>query len=417
MNKPKLNSLSSRLLKIVTILALSYLVIMSAIMIPWGFLNADQDHKELEQKLVLSLSSSAAIALYVNNAEIANEVISALLLHEEIDAVRLESDDGVSFASNHLVIAEPDLWAHANQYRIYSPTDGKPIGTLYVHNDHAALQQTAMGQVLQQVLFILIQFLLTVVALVLIFKRIVGQPLTALSNDLNTMNPEKPKKIHVDSRNQNNELGVVVHSVNTFIDNSRQAIERERELRSQIEHWEHYYRNMAEQDALTGVKNRMGCEKYIEHAARSSQYIALLLVDLDGFKAVNDSYGHAAGDLILTVIASRFAELQSKSNVPGVVGRIGGDEFVIYLVLQNNDHELLSKVAQDAIELANLPAEYNGQQIKVGCSIGIAVQSSHGLSLEKLLHRADQAMYSVKQTGKNGHQFYRGEEKAHANRA
>ena len=417
MNKPKLNSLSNRLLKTVTILALSYLVIISMIMIPWGFVNADKEHKELEQKLVLSLSNSAAIALYVNNAEIANEVISSLLLHEEIDAVRLESDDGVSFASNHLVIAEPDLWAHANQYRIYSPTDGKPIGTLYVHNNHAALQQTAIGQVLQQVLFILIQFTLTVVALVLLFKRIVGQPLTVLSNDLNAISVENPKKIPVDANNENNELGVVVHSVNTFIDNSRQAIERERELRAQIEHWEHYYRNMAEQDALTGVKNRMGCEKYIEHAALCSQYIALLLVDLDGFKAVNDSYGHAAGDLILTVVASRFAELQSNSNVPGVVGRIGGDEFVIFLVLQSNDHDLLTKVAQEAIELANHPADYNGQEIKVGCSIGIAVQSSHGLSLERLLHRADQAMYSVKQKGKNSYQFYRGEEKAHADQA
>ena len=103
----------------------------------------------------------------------------------------------------------------------------------------------------------------------------------------------------------------------------------------------------------------MGCEKYIEHAALCSQYIALLLVDLDGFKAVNDSYGHAAGDLILTVVASRFAELQSNSNVPGVVGRIGGDEFVIFLVLQSNDHDLLTKVAQEAIELANHAADYN----------------------------------------------------------
>ncbi|MEF1174134.1 GGDEF domain-containing protein, partial [Vibrio sinaloensis] len=245
------------------------------------------------------------------------------------------------------------------------------------------------------------------------FKKIVGKPLADLSEAMYTATPENPKKIPIDVENQNNELGVVIHSVNTFIENSRQAIERERELRSQIEHWEHYYRNMAEQDILTGLKNRLGCEKYVEQASRTSQYIALLLIDLDGFKAVNDTHGHAAGDLILTEIASRFSDLQAKSNVPGIVGRIGGDEFVMYLVLQNNDHNLLSTVAQQAIDLANLPSVYNGNSINVGCSVGIAVQASKGIVIEKLLHRADQAMYQVKQEGKNSYHFYRGEQTAH----
>lgn len=413
MNRPKLNSLSNKLLKIISILALSYLVVILLIMIPVGFLQADKEHKELEQKLVLSLSGSAAIALYVNNAEIADEVISALLLHEEIDAVRLESDDGVSFASNHLTIDKKDLWAHANTYRLYSPTDGEPLGTLYVHNNHSALQKTTLSQVFNQVMFVFVQFLVTVIALVLVFKKIVGKPLADLSEAMYTATPENPKKIPIDVENQNNELGVVIHSVNTFIENSRQAIERERELRSQIEHWEHYYRNMAEQDILTGLKNRLGCEKYVEQASRTSQYIALLLIDLDGFKAVNDTHGHAAGDLILTEIAGRFSDLQAKSNVPGIVGRIGGDEFVMYLVLQNNDHNLLATVAQQAIDLANLPSVYNGSSINVGCSVGIAVQASKGIVIEKLLHRADQAMYQVKQEGKNSYHFYRGEQTAH----
>ncbi|CAK4069505.1 GGDEF domain-containing protein [Vibrio sp. 16] len=413
MNRPKLNSLSNKLLKIISILALSYLVVILLIMIPVGFLQADKEHKELEQKLVLSLSGSAAIALYVNNAEIADEVISALLLHEEIDAVRLESDDGVSFASNHLTIDKKDLWAHANTYRLYSPTDGEPLGTLYVHNNHSALQKTTLSQVFNQVMFVFVQFLVTVIALILVFKKIVGKPLADLSEAMYTATPENPKKIPIDVENQNNELGVVIHSVNTFIENSRQAIERERELRSQIEHWEHYYRNMAEQDILTGLKNRLGCEKYVEQASRTSQYIALLLIDLDGFKAVNDTHGHAAGDLILTEIAGRFSDLQAKSNVPGIVGRIGGDEFVMYLVLQNNDHNLLATVAQQAIDLANLPSVYNGNSINVGCSVGIAVQASKGIVIEKLLHRADQAMYQVKQEGKNSYHFYRGEQTAH----
>lgn len=407
MSKTKLTSLSTKLLKIITILAMFYLVLILLVMIPLGFIQADRDHKDLEQKLVLSLSGSAAIALYVNNAEIAEEVISALLLHEEIDAVRLEGDDGTSFSSNQLIL-EQKQWELSNVYRLYSPTDGKPLGKLYIHNNSAALQETALRQVFNQVMFIFIQFLITVITLVMVFKRIIGRPLAELSEALNTTTPEDTKKIPVDFENKTNELGVVIHSVNTFIENSRQAIHRERELRSQIEHWEHYYRNMAEQDFLTGLKNRLGCEKYLEGASRSSQFIALLLVDLDGFKTVNDTYGHAAGDMILNEIANRFSELQSNSNIPGVVGRMGGDEFVIYLVLQKNDHQLLSRIAQQAVELANMPITYKEHCVQVGCSIGVAVQPSQGVEIEKLLHRADQAMYQVKQQGKNHFHFYNG---------
>ncbi len=387
-----------------------YLVCLLVIMVTVGFAQADKSHKELEQKLALSLSNTAAIALYVNNKEIADEVISSLLLHEEIDAVRLESDEGVSFSSNHVVDAESSLWVNSNQYRLYSPTDGEPLGTLYIHNNHSVLQQKALSQVFSQVAFALGQFFVTVIALVLVFERIIGKPLTSLSNALNSATPGNTDLIPIDKKNQENELGVVVNSVNTFIENSRHAIERERGLRSQIEHWEQYYRNLAEQDTLTGLKNRLGCEKYVEQVASSSRYIALLLVDLDGFKGINDSYGHAAGDFVLKEIAKRFSTLQLDSNVPGVVGRIGGDEFVIYLALQKTDQELLEDIASDAVRLANLPFAYQSHVFSVGCSVGISVGKTISIDAEKLVHQADQAMYAVKQLNKNDYQFYQAED-------
>lgn len=84
MNNLPRHSLANRLLRFVSICAIVYLVLLLALMIPFGFKNAMQTHTELEQKLVLSLSNSAAIALYVNNHEIAEEVIDSLLLHDEI---------------------------------------------------------------------------------------------------------------------------------------------------------------------------------------------------------------------------------------------------------------------------------------------------------------------------------------------
>ncbi|HAS8133992.1 TPA: GGDEF domain-containing protein, partial [Vibrio vulnificus] len=92
-----------------------------------------------------------------------------------------------------------------------------------------------------------------------------------------------------------------------------------------------YYRGMAEQDTLTGLKNRLGCEKYFSHMKHSEAYLSLLLIDLDGFKAVNDSHGHAVGDAVLSTIANRYLHLTQEHFNQSVVGRIGGDEFVIYL--------------------------------------------------------------------------------------
>ncbi|MFT1867148.1 diguanylate cyclase domain-containing protein, partial [Vibrio cholerae] len=75
-----------------------------------------------------------------------------------------------------------------------------------------------------------------------------------------------------------------------------QALLRERELRQLIERWESFYRTIAEQDTLTGLKNRLGCEKFVLRKQRASTTLVLLLIDLDGFKQVNDTLGHAAGD-------------------------------------------------------------------------------------------------------------------------
>ncbi len=405
MNKPHSQSLSNQLLKIVSILALIYLFVILLLLVPIGFIQADKNHKELEKKLALSLSSNASIALYVSNKEIADEVITSLLLHEEIDAVKLESDDGVVFASTMMIEDEQDVWKKANKYRLYSPTDGMPLGTLYIHDNHKVLQRQALSKIFDQVLFILIQFFLTVVALVAVFKRVVGGPLKALSQAVYSVTPGRREMIPIDKHNEHNELGVVVHSVNTFITNSNQAIERERELRAQLEKWERYYRTMAEQDTLTGLKNRLGCEKYIEEAGHFGRYIALLLVDLDGFKLVNDTHGHSAGDLVLKTLAERFQTLQSESNVPGAVGRIGGDEFVVYLVLQRNDLALLRRLALDLIDLANMPCQYGDASVHVGCSVGIATAPAEYVDIEALVHSADQAMYQVKGNGKNSYHF------------
>ncbi|WP_367988191.1 diguanylate cyclase domain-containing protein [Vibrio sp. NTOU-M3] len=406
MNRPWTSSLSHKLLKAVTVLACMYLAIILMIMVPSGFVQADKNHKELERKLALSLSSSAAIAVYVQNEQIAAEVMEALLMHEEIDAVRIEGESEVLFFAGFPVDEEPNFWSHANQYHLYSPIDGEVIGYLKIHNDHRVLRQKALTGVFERLIAVVVMFLITLIGLVIVFNKIVGRPLTKLSKSVYETTPEQAEMIPIDRDNENTELGVVVHSINTFIQSSRQAIERERELRTQIERWEQHYRNLAEQDTLTGLKNRLGCEKFLEHAYSSEQSIALFLIDLDGFKAVNDQFGHAAGDAVLADIAKRFSCIIDGVSVPGVIGRMGGDEFVVYLILSKVERPLLESVATELVKAANLPCRYQEHKIKVGCSLGITIHERGLMELEKLIHQADLAMYSVKQANKNNFRFF-----------
>jgi diguanylate cyclase (GGDEF)-like protein/PAS domain S-box-containing protein len=159
-------------------------------------------------------------------------------------------------------------------------------------------------------------------------------------------------------------------------------------------------------DPLTGLANRVLLRDHIERAlarrGRSGGTIALLFVDLDDFKRINDSYGHAAGDQILVRVAER---LVSAVRAEDIVGRQSGDEFAVLLALVHDAEE--ATVSADRIlgELRR-PVLLGGRSIVVGGSIGIAVASQSDATAEELLTQADAAMYAAKADGKGRHAVY-----------
>jgi diguanylate cyclase (GGDEF)-like protein len=152
--------------------------------------------------------------------------------------------------------------------------------------------------------------------------------------------------------------------------------------------------HQATHDNLTGLPNRMLLlDRTALALARSSRVgtpIALLFLDLDGFKAVNDSIGHVGGDIVLATIASRLREHVRGSDT---VARLGGDEYVI--LCEGLDPEAIEKFAARVRDLVTEPIGYQGMPCQVGVSIGIAF-GEPGDSAEALLHRADSRMYSQK---------------------
>lgn len=162
-------------------------------------------------------------------------------------------------------------------------------------------------------------------------------------------------------------------------------------------------------DYLTGLPNRFllvdRLQKAIAKAGRNREMLAVVFMDLDKFKQVNDTMGHAAGDQALNSVAQR---LQVTLRATDTVARFAGDEFVI--VLESiSDAQTPVKVANKIADALSMPFQIRGREFSIGASLGIAIYPSDGIDAETLLTNADMAMYSVKLKGGNSHNFFKPE--------
>jgi PAS domain S-box-containing protein len=179
-------------------------------------------------------------------------------------------------------------------------------------------------------------------------------------------------------------------------------------------------RLLAYYDVLTGLPNRRSFLDQlglaIDHAQRRDNPLALLFLDLDRFKRINDSLGHSAGDELLKEVASRLVKVVRSTDCVGrpfavephrddLVSRFGGDEFVVLLTELNRITDA-ANVARRLSEALAKPYELNGQTLLMTASIGIAVYPNDGIVAESLIRNADTAMYCAKDNGGNNFQFY-----------
>ena len=188
-------------------------------------------------------------------------------------------------------------------------------------------------------------------------------------------------------------------AVNTVL--SEQLVERT-QLLAQVQAQRDALERLATHDGLTGLpvmrlaQDRM--KSAISRAQRSGAKVALLFVDLDGFKMINDTHGHDAGDALLREVAAR---MQQSVRASDTVARIGGDEFLVLLdgvtgarIAEMTARKILDNVAK--------PVVFGDAEVKVGASIGIALYPEDGADPQELRRLADDAMYRVKKAGKNG---------------
>ena len=191
------------------------------------------------------------------------------------------------------------------------------------------------------------------------------------------------------------EAGRITHYIATWFDISARKADEQR-----ISH-------LAQHDVLTDLPNRALCVERLrvalQQADRNKRRVAVLFIDLDRFKNINDSLGHHIGDAVLRSVSS---QLQRGVRSGDTVSRMGGDEFVVVLNGVTDIEEIRQIVECRLIRLIRQPHNVGGAELHVSCSIGIAVYPEDGVEIETLMRNADAAMYQAKQQGRNNAQFF-----------
>ncbi|MDH5765981.1 MAG: EAL domain-containing protein, partial [Gammaproteobacteria bacterium] len=215
----------------------------------------------------------------------------------------------------------------------------------------------------------------------------------------------------IQNRRKNGEIYTELLSVNSFVSDDNNVIQYVGVFTdiSNIKETESKLEYLAHHDPLTDLPNRLLCTARLEHelqlAKRNQQVVAVLFLDLDMFKNINDSLGHVFGDRLLREVTSRLSEhVRNKDTI----ARLGGDEFIIILG-GLDDRSYAGHFAENILSQFMKEFVVDDNEIHVGASIGISIYPDDGKDVETMLRNADTAMYRAKSEGRNNYQFYTSE--------
>jgi diguanylate cyclase len=226
-----------------------------------------------------------------------------------------------------------------------------------------------------------------------IFQRRILRPIDALARAMHEVTVHHEFSARVSAVGED-EIALLGCGFNSVLDELEKRAQEKEAFEARLEY-------QALNDELTGLPNRRLMADRLNHAlavgARNLEGVALLYIDLDGFKLVNDSLGHSIGDLLLTEVAQR---LQSRVRESDTLARLGGDEFAIIMGGPQSKQQP-GRLGNELLEALAAPFSIEGHEIRIGASIGISLFPEHGVSSVMLLQNADSAMYAAKRGGKN----------------
>lgn len=511
----------------VTLGSLVFALLAGAAMFWVEFQRQHTEASKLQDQLAATVTSSAAVAAYVKNEEIARDVISGLMSNPMVAAAGIETDTGSSVFHSRRK-DRVDAHQHpTSSYVLPSPVNAAEIaGRLVIEKDLDYLHARAIAAARWQAAVMVLQIGISALLLIVLFDYVVARPLNAVARMLEAAVPGSDARIDLPKHHQDDEIGSLVRCSNNLLATTQQTLDEERELRAKIETMEEHYRRIfettnvgimvlnkngelinsnpallsrivgirlagvreaeslqfietiftepklvwsliseassthrsasedfqlrtsdgserwvhciisvvvgqqkqieliegvlydvtdrkaeeersrrqADHDSLTGLRNRRGMEFFLDrclrHAAEDGQMVGVLMIDLDGFKGVNDTLGHEAGDQVLKGVAVRMSTRIRRSS--DLVARQGGDEFMVIVSNSGTDSKPIEELAHDLVALLGEPFAIDGGHFaQIGASIGIARYPIDGHTRISLIAAADAAMYCAKQSGKN----------------
>lgn len=483
------------------------------------------------QQLLATVSTTAAIAAYVDNKELAQDVVSGLTKNDIVIGAEISTLSGV-IGTQGMPLTPSD--SPSTQLKLTAPFDSnETVGQLAVLTNLPLIAQRARASALTTSMSLATQAIVIALLVLILVYWMMTRPLSRLSKRLHHIVPGDGQRLTVQRLHQSDEIGLVVNDINSLLTTVDKILQEERQLRHRIELLEHRFRGifedssagiflvrstgseagklvtanaaffkltgkftgldaiqpntdivqttfvaaeqarelialamrnqatyagdfqlsastnhdaprwvhcifspageaqadtviegvmyditqrklaedttreLAEKDSLTGLANRQAAEFAIkELAANNTQTRAgfvVMMVDLDRFKLINDTYGHDAGDWVLKVVAERLRKHVRSSDI---VARLGGDEFLIVLT-QTDNHQKVQTLAEKLLaeQLQTIEVQ-PGFFETVAMSIGIAFYNNNEDNEMSVRKHADQAMYTVKRNGKNGYAIY-----------
>ena len=390
------------------------------------------------------IAANSSAALLFSDPVAAQETLGFLNSQPHIQAAAIYGMDEIVFASYikpGLKLEMPEIlsqtanilfWGDYVELFTHIIYEGEQIGVVYLRSDMEAVHE-------RLILFLGIVALVLIVSLLVTFvlsaqlQRIITDPLLRLSAIARQVSTEKNYSVRVIGEGKD-ELGNLITDFNTMLDEiqsrdnelrenrlqlEERVAQRTRELeiandqlelsKEQAESVASRMEYHAHHDALTGLPNRILLNDRITnelaHARRQQTNTALLFLDLDRFKIINDSLGHAVGDQLLRVIARRLNNCVRDEDT---VARLGGDEFMILLPRISGSADA-GRIAKKVIECLVDPISCNGHELHITTSIGISIYPYDGADVESLIKHADISMYRAKELGRNKAVYYTAE--------
>lgn len=362
------------------------------------------DHSSLKQvevaqaEMATKLTAYKASNIQLDNIQRMNNSLHTLLMQEKALYLSVVSKQSVSERSARLN-ARNLLHSRYNMI-VQNMTEELAYVHQLVVNRNASILQDVMSTA--AALLIFCSLLVSVTAWLILFRFKSGAEAmkTAILNLAKGQLDTKVEAVKMDSEfrviaNFFNQMTVsLCHSTVTKKELEEEIIRQTKQLK----HKQEQLLFLSEHDPLTNLMNRRAFDKQLEHsivkAKRSGHKLAILFIDLDDFKDINDNHGHDAGDFILIKVAERLLDSVRESDI---VGRLGGDEFVVCLDLLNDLEGVPRKIELISAAIS-APVSYDDKELSVGSSIGIACFPDQSADKEELICIADKAMYVQKES-------------------